>query len=61
MAWQKGLDLLAEAVPALVALGGQLAVLGIGDPELEQRFQALGLPIVDTSDASLAMTKIWLT
>ena len=43
MAWQKGLDLLAEAVPALVARGGQLAVLGIGDPELEQRFQALAI------------------
>ena len=37
MAWQKGLDLLADAVPALVAHGAQLAVLGTGDPELERR------------------------
>lgn len=41
MAWQKGLDLLADAVPALVARGAQLAVLGTGDPELERRFTAL--------------------
>ena len=31
MAWQKGLDLLAEAMPALLARGAQLAVLGTGD------------------------------
>ena len=41
MAWQKGLDLLADAVPALVACGAQLAVLGTGDAALEQRFGAL--------------------
>jgi starch synthase len=41
MAWQKGLDLLADAVPALVARGAQLAVLGTGDPELERRLTAL--------------------
>ena len=41
MAWQKGLDLLADAVPALVARGAQLAVLGTGDPELEQRLTRL--------------------
>ena len=41
LAWQKGLDLLADAVPALVARGAQLAVLGTGDPELEQRLTAL--------------------
>jgi starch synthase len=41
MAWQKGLDLLADATPALLARGAQLAVLGTGDPELEQRFTAL--------------------
>jgi starch synthase len=43
MAWQKGLDLLADAVPLLVARGAQLAVLGTGDPELEQRLTALSL------------------
>lgn len=32
---QKGLDLLIEALPALIGNGGQLAVLGTGDPALE--------------------------
>jgi starch synthase len=41
MAWQKGLDLLADATPALLARGAQLAMLGTGDPALEQRFTAL--------------------
>ncbi|MFY0595273.1 MAG: glycogen synthase GlgA [Cognatishimia sp.] len=36
---QKGLDILLEAVPHLVAKGGQLAVLGSGDPVLEQGFE----------------------
>jgi starch synthase len=37
---QKGLDLLLEALPAFVDRGGQLAVLGSGDPELERAFAA---------------------
>ncbi len=37
---QKGLDLLLDAVDRLVALGIQLAVLGAGDPALEQEFTA---------------------
>lgn len=32
---QKGIDLLLEALPALLAQGGQLALLGSGDPRLE--------------------------
>lgn len=36
---QKGLDALAEAIPHLVARGGQLAVLGTGEPGLEALFQ----------------------
>ena len=36
---QKGLDALADALPALVAGGGQLALLGSGEPELEQAFR----------------------
>lgn len=36
---QKGLDALAGALPALVEGGGQLALLGTGDPELEQAFR----------------------
>ncbi len=35
---QKGLDLLAAALPQFVASGGQLALLGSGTPELEAMF-----------------------
>jgi starch synthase len=35
---QKGLDLLAGALPSLLARGGQLALLGSGEPDLEARF-----------------------
>ena len=38
---QKGLDVLAEATPALIEAGGQLAVLGSGDPALEDAFRGL--------------------
>jgi starch synthase len=41
LAWQKGLDLLADATPTLIARGAQLAMLGSGDPELERRFTTL--------------------
>lgn len=37
---QKGMDLLIEALPALLSAGGQLALLGAGDPPLEQALQA---------------------
>ncbi|MBV8888447.1 MAG: glycogen synthase GlgA [Alphaproteobacteria bacterium] len=37
---QKGLDLLLTVVPDLVAAGGQLALLGSGDRDLEQGFAA---------------------
>ena len=37
---QKGSDLLLAALPALLRRGAQLAVLGTGDTELEQRFTA---------------------
>jgi starch synthase len=40
LAWQKGMDLLLELVPALVAGGAQLALLGTGDNALEQAFLA---------------------
>jgi starch synthase len=40
-AWQKGLDLLADAVPALLDAGAGLALLGRGDHDLEQRFISL--------------------
>jgi starch synthase len=38
---QKGLDLLAEAVPTLLALDADLVLLGAGDAWLEQRFRDL--------------------
>lgn len=37
---QKGLDLLLEALPVLTKGGGQLALLGSGDPGLEGAFRA---------------------
>lgn len=37
---QKGLDLLLEALPALLQAGGRLAVLGTGDAKLENAFRA---------------------
>ena len=36
---QKGMDLVLDAVPTLLAGGGQLAVLGTGEPALEERFR----------------------
>jgi starch synthase len=38
LSWQKGMDAVLAAVPALVEHGMQLAVLGTGEPELEQGF-----------------------
>jgi starch synthase len=38
---QKGLDLLALCLPGLVARGGQLALLGTGEPQLEQGFRTM--------------------
>lgn len=38
---QKGMDLLLTAMPALIAQGGQLALLGTGERTLEDQFRAL--------------------
>ncbi|MFV0410845.1 MAG: glycogen synthase GlgA [Paracoccus sp. (in: a-proteobacteria)] len=35
---QKGLDLLLENLPGLISRGGQLAVLGTGEPDLQEGF-----------------------
>ena len=43
LASQKGLDLVADIVPDLVRQGAQVILLGTGDGELEQRFQALAV------------------
>jgi starch synthase len=40
MTTQKGLDLLLECLPALVAQGGKLALLGTGDRDLERAYVA---------------------
>ncbi|WP_336966312.1 glycogen synthase GlgA [Sphingobium aquiterrae] len=40
LTWQKGMDLLADAVDDLVAMGGRLALLGSGDQALEGAFLA---------------------
>ncbi len=40
LTWQKGMDLVAEAVDEIVALGGKLAVLGSGDAALVGALQA---------------------
>lgn len=37
---QKGLDLVLEALPGLLEQGGQLALLGAGDPVLQEGFLA---------------------
>jgi starch synthase len=44
LAWQKGIDLVLEVLPAMLAEGGQLAILGIGDSVLEQRSLAAAIP-----------------
>jgi starch synthase len=40
LSWQKGLDLLLDALPVLLAEGGQLALLGSGDARLREGFAA---------------------
>lgn len=40
LTWQKGMDVLLEAVDHLVGLGGRLALLGSGEPEVEAGFHA---------------------
>lgn len=44
---QKGFDLLTEILPELMALDVQLAVLGTGDPDLEQQFRAVKAKYAD--------------
>lgn len=40
LTWQKGMDVLADCLDMLVALGGRLALLGSGDAALEGAFMA---------------------
>jgi starch synthase len=41
LTWQKGIDLIVEAAPDLLALPSQLAVVGTGEPRLERTLEAL--------------------
>jgi len=41
LTFQKGMDLLLDAVPAITAAGAQLALIGSGDKALENRFTAV--------------------
>jgi len=43
LTWQKGMDLLAATIPALVAAGCQLAVIGTGEPAIEAAFRNAAL------------------
>ena len=54
---QKGLDLLLEALPDLVGKGGQLALLGSGEPALEEGFAAAAAARPESSAASSATTR----
>lgn len=40
LTWQKGMDVLLEALDHLVGLGGRLALLGSGDSAMEDQFRA---------------------
>jgi starch synthase len=40
LSWQKGLDLLLDNVATIVGEGMQFALLGTGDPDLQDRYQA---------------------
>ena len=40
LGWQKGLDLLVDALPLLIEEGAQLALLGAGDAALQDSFRA---------------------
>ena len=41
LSWQKGLDLLLENIPTILNEGMQLALLGSGDQDLQDRYQAV--------------------
>jgi starch synthase len=38
LTWQKGVDVLAESIPDVLATGAQLALVGTGDPATQQAF-----------------------
>jgi starch synthase len=56
---QKGLDLLLQALPGLIAKGGQLALLGSGEPSLERGFAAAAAARPDSVSCVLGYDE-WL-
>ena len=44
---QKGLDLVMQVTPAMLRLGAQLIVLGVGDPQVEEAFRSLAAQFSD--------------
>ncbi|MCU0612146.1 MAG: glycogen synthase GlgA [Candidatus Eisenbacteria bacterium] len=42
LSWQKGIDVLLEALPRILDLDVQVVILGAGDPALEKEVSALG-------------------
>jgi starch synthase len=56
---QKGLDLLLQALPRLIANGGQLAMLGSGEPSLEGGFTAAAAARPDSVSCVLGYDE-WL-
>ncbi|MBL0141114.1 MAG: glycogen synthase GlgA [Betaproteobacteria bacterium] len=43
LTWQKGMDVLLDAVPALIGHGAQLALVGSGEANIEEGFEAAAL------------------
>ncbi len=58
---QKGLDLVLEALPGLLEQGGQLALLGAGDPVLQEGFLAAAAEHPGESACRLAITRRFRT
>jgi starch synthase len=57
LSWQKGMDVLAEQLDTLVALGGRLALLGTGERALKQNSAPRQPAIPDGSRWPWVMTK----
>ena len=55
---QKGLDILLECIPAILAEEMQLALLGSGDPELERRFRATAAAHAETISVVIGFDEV---
>ncbi len=54
LTWQKGFDLVAQAIPELAKLPAQFVILGTGHPEIEQRLLALAATYPDKLQVQFA-------